>query len=457
MDEESSLQPLDEAWDRALFVVAHPDDIEFGPASLVARWTTQSKEVTYLLITHGEAGIDTMPPERAAAVREQEQINSARVVGVTAVEFLSYPDGTIEYGPALRRDIAGAVRRYRPELVLTNSPHLTFGPGLLNSADHRAVCLASLDPVHDAGNCWIFSAFLEQGLAPWAGVRTIRRGPQKCLRGPGILATGELLAGFALFGSVYILPAYLGQVQHYNAEQIGTVLAWTGLPQLILIPLVPKLMQRIDARYLAAFGLLLFAYSSFMNTAMSLDYSGDQLWIPNIVRAIGQALTLGPLSAVTLGSVAKVTTGFGPSAISRENRQRRIEIDAPISGRPLGPILADARVVMDNFKLPEGYRWEYGPEIEQGQTSFDQMYLAVGLAVLLIYMLLAAQFESYVDPLIIMTSMGASSASRTSEQIIGSPLPAPVSAAVPDPQRAGNARCRRGIPWLWRCRRDVTA
>jgi MFS transporter, DHA2 family, multidrug resistance protein len=93
-------------------------------------------------------------------------------------------------------------------------------------------------------------------------------------------------------------------VQRYNAEQIGTVLAWTGLPQLILIPLVPKLMQRIDARYLAAVGLLLFAYSSFMNTAMSLDYSGDQLWIPNIVRAIGQALTLAPLSNVSLGSVA---------------------------------------------------------------------------------------------------------------------------------------------------------
>jgi DHA2 family multidrug resistance protein len=67
---------------------------------------------------------------------------------------------------------------------------------------------------------------------------------------------------------------------------------------------VPKLMQRIDARYLAAFGLVLFAYSSFMNTTMSLDYSGDQFWIPNIVRAIGQALTLAPLSNVSLGSVA---------------------------------------------------------------------------------------------------------------------------------------------------------
>ena len=71
-----------------------------------------------------------------------------------------------------------------------------------------------------------------------------------------------------------------------------------------LVPLVPKLMQRFDARYIAATGLLLFAYSSFMNIAMSLDYAGDQLFIPNIVRAVGQALTLAPLSALSLGSVA---------------------------------------------------------------------------------------------------------------------------------------------------------
>jgi DHA2 family multidrug resistance protein len=105
----------------------------------------------------------------------------------------------------------------------------------------------------------------------------------------GIGTIAAVFLGFALFGSVYLLPAYLGQVQHYNSEQIGSVLAWTGLPQLILIPLVPKLMQRFDARYIAATGLLLF---------------GDQLFIPNIVRAVGQALTLAPLSAISLGSVA---------------------------------------------------------------------------------------------------------------------------------------------------------
>ena len=112
------------------------------------------------------------------------------------------------------------------------------------------------------------------------------------------------MLGFALFGSVYILPAYLGQAQGYNAEQIGRVLAWTGLPQLILIPLVPRLMQRFDIRYIAFTGLMIFAYSCFMNTAMSLDYAGDQLWIPNIVRAIGQAMVLTPLTSVTTGDIA---------------------------------------------------------------------------------------------------------------------------------------------------------
>ena len=120
--------------------------------------------------------------------------------------------------------------------------------------------------------------------------------------GFGTIAT--TLLGFALFGSVYIIPAYLGQAQHYNAEQIGAVLAWTGLPQLLLIPLVPRLMQRVDTRYIAIVGLLIFAYSCFMNTQMSLDYAGDQLWIPNIVRAIGQALVLTPLTSVATGDIA---------------------------------------------------------------------------------------------------------------------------------------------------------
>src|ERR1700749_2580214 len=120
----------------------------------------------------------------------------------------------------------------------------------------------------------------------------------------GLGTIASTLLGFALFGSVYILPAYLGQAQGYNSEQIGSVMAWTGLPQLILIPLVPKLMKRFETRYIAFIGLLIFAYSCFMNTAMSPDYAGDQLFIPNIVRALGQAMVLTPLTAVMTGDIA---------------------------------------------------------------------------------------------------------------------------------------------------------
>jgi MFS transporter, DHA2 family, multidrug resistance protein len=195
--------------------------------------------------------------------------------------------------------------------------------GLLREGDWfgiatMAVGLAALQAVLEEGNKddWFGSPFIVKlaitaaiSLSLFIANELIVEKPLLKLRllanrNFGMGTTAAVFLGFGLFGSIYLLPAYLGQVQGYNAEQIGQVLAWTGLPQLILIPLVPKLMQRIDARYLAAFGILLFAYSSFMNTTMSLDYSGDQFWVPNIVRAIGQALTLAPLSNVSLGSVA---------------------------------------------------------------------------------------------------------------------------------------------------------
>ena len=111
-----------------------------------------------------------------------------------------------------------------------------------------------------------------------------------------------------------------------------------------------------------------------------------------------------PAPGITLGGVAKLTTGFGPSAISRENRQRRVEIQAPINGRPLGPVLDDTERVLQRYPFPQGYRWEFGPEIVQGRHSFNALYGIIGLAVLLIYMLLATQFESYIDPLVIMVA-----------------------------------------------------
>ena len=104
------LEPLPEDWQRALCVVAHPDDMEFGAAAAVARWTGQGKDVVYCMVTSGEAGIDGMEPDECRRVREAEEIESARLVGVDAVEFLGLPDGILEYGVPLRR----RARRGRP-------------------------------------------------------------------------------------------------------------------------------------------------------------------------------------------------------------------------------------------------------------------------------------------------------------------------------------------------------
>jgi DHA2 family multidrug resistance protein len=181
-----------------------------------------------------------------------------------------------------------------------------------------AIGLSALQTVLEEGNKddWFASPFIQRlaviaviSLSLFVWIELTAEKPLirlRLLKGRnfGIGTISVTLLGFALFGSVYILPAYLGQAQGYNAEQIGNVLAWTGLPQLLLIPFVPKLMQRFDTRAIAFIGLLIFAASCFMNTAMSPDYAGDQLFIPNIVRAIGQAMVLTPLTTLTTADTA---------------------------------------------------------------------------------------------------------------------------------------------------------
>ena len=94
----SPLTPLDESWSRGLAVVAHPDDLEFGAAAAIARWTGQGKHIVYVMVTSGEAGIDALRPEECKVVREAEEVESARIVGVDTVEFLGFA-----HAPALVR------------------------------------------------------------------------------------------------------------------------------------------------------------------------------------------------------------------------------------------------------------------------------------------------------------------------------------------------------------------
>lgn len=167
------LRALPEDWDTALAIVAHPDDMEYGGAAAVARWTSQGKQVVYTLVTSGEAGIDGLAPEQAGPLRETEQVNSAAIVGVDTVEFLGGADGMLEYGLPLRRQLSAAIRRHRPDIVVTGNFRDTFGPGVLNQADHIAVGQAALDAARDAGNRWVFRELLDEGLEPWSGVRAL--------------------------------------------------------------------------------------------------------------------------------------------------------------------------------------------------------------------------------------------------------------------------------------------
>jgi DHA2 family multidrug resistance protein len=125
----------------------------------------------------------------------------------------------------------------------------------------------------------------------------------------GFGSLSNFLLGFGLYGSAYLLPQYLANSQGFDAEQSGNVIAWTGLPQLFLIPFVPLLMKRFDSRVLVGIGLLIFAASCFMNLHLDASYGAPQLFLPDITRAVGQALVMTPLSAIAMVGLAPSEAG----------------------------------------------------------------------------------------------------------------------------------------------------
>lgn len=167
----AKLEVVPEDWDTALAIVAHPDDLEYGSASAIARWTSQGKHVYYLLVTAGEAGIEGMTPEEAAPLRREEQISSSKVVGVESVDFLDHRDGLVEASLDLRRDLAREIRRRRPDVLIGINFREHFGMPGWNHVDHRNVGTAMLDAARDAANSWVFPELTDEGFEPWAGVR----------------------------------------------------------------------------------------------------------------------------------------------------------------------------------------------------------------------------------------------------------------------------------------------
>ena len=155
----------EESFQRVLCVVAHPDDMEYGTSSAVARWTARGIEVGYLLLTRGEAGMPN-PPEETARLRAAEQKAACAAVGVEHLTILEHPDGVLVYGLDLRRDICREIRRFKPDVVLGGGYEIETPFGF-EQADHRAAGLATLDAVRDAGNRWVFPEQIDdEGLEP---------------------------------------------------------------------------------------------------------------------------------------------------------------------------------------------------------------------------------------------------------------------------------------------------
>ena len=156
--------------ERALCVLAHPDDVDFGSAGTVATWTAAGTEVTYCIITDGDAGgFDDTPRDQMGPLRQAEQRAAAAAVGVSDVRFLGHPDGRLELTLDLRRDISRVIRQVRPQRVLTSSPERWWDRIGASHPDHMTVGESTLRAVYpDARNPFAFPELLaDEGLEAW--------------------------------------------------------------------------------------------------------------------------------------------------------------------------------------------------------------------------------------------------------------------------------------------------
>lgn len=157
--------------ERILVVTAHPDDVDFGVAGSVAVWTEQGIDVSYCIVTNGEAGGSdaTITREEMAAIRQAEQTAAGACVGVTDITFLGHPDGSVEASIALRRDISRVIRQVRPQRVVCQSPERNFQRIYASHPDHLAAGEAALCAVYpDARNQFAHTTLLDDGLEPWS-------------------------------------------------------------------------------------------------------------------------------------------------------------------------------------------------------------------------------------------------------------------------------------------------
>jgi LmbE family N-acetylglucosaminyl deacetylase len=156
---------------RILVITAHPDDVDFGAAGTVARWTDAGIDVSYCVVTNGDAGGSdrSVPRDQMATLRQAEQTAAAKQVGVSDLHFLGYPDGRVEPTLGLRKDLARVIRLLRPDRVLCQSPERNYARLGVGHPDHRAVGSASLDAIYpDSRNPFAFPELLaDEKLEPW--------------------------------------------------------------------------------------------------------------------------------------------------------------------------------------------------------------------------------------------------------------------------------------------------
>ncbi len=161
---------LHESLRNILCISAHPDDNEFTIAGSVARWTREGREVVFCLATSGAAGTNEHTPHNDGLVpiRERECRDAAKILRVTDLVFLHYPDGGVEATLGLRRDLTRVIRRYKPDVVVCGDPTVRwYGSEYLNHPDHRAVASAALDAVSPSAETrYIFPELLAEGLEP---------------------------------------------------------------------------------------------------------------------------------------------------------------------------------------------------------------------------------------------------------------------------------------------------
>ena len=161
----------DDGVGRVLVVTAHPDDVDFGTAGTVAAFTAAGVDVTYCVVTNGEAGGSDRAMARAdmAALRQDEQRAAAAVVGVSDVRFLGHPDGMVQATTDLRRDISRVIRDVRPQRVVTQSPDRNWDFIYASHPDHLAAGEAAVDAVYpDSRNPFAHPELLDvEGLEPW--------------------------------------------------------------------------------------------------------------------------------------------------------------------------------------------------------------------------------------------------------------------------------------------------